>query len=462
MMRRLMLLIICLLPLYRISAQVDTGFTCNDTNDYRSQFSIIPPAITGALPDVAVTAIGQDNYEPVVGIITEDDITDCYVSSDNSASGFVYGSGENTIYLSELNGESGQVRLVLEALILDNEHQYQFEFNQDIVANSEITITATLISFREGYIPSLTLDNGENASAIAMTDLDDFSEGNAAVSATLPMMQAFTLTINPNELGIYALVLDLNLDEIAVDEGIATVSRLEDRSIALVCNDETVFENGLEVSLLDDHAYTATVLANTIDPVLAVVNADDSGFCYDNTPIANYYFADLPSITMTPNRFNAQAEISANSESIILGGRDSAVGDYVLIIEGGILSEENLSDSFEISLTPQLLAQNQLLRAYVFAVDMSLNPILTWQDETGDILSCDSAGNLNLCEQSGDGFLEARLALGINQSLLSVTNNPMLEIPVNNLSNSESIQLRVSADDNTSGAYVLVLHMVTD
>ncbi|GAB5491059.1 MAG: hypothetical protein Phog2KO_12740 [Phototrophicaceae bacterium] len=462
MMRRLIFLILCLLPFYAVSAQVDSNFSCDDTNDYRSQLRIIPPDITGALPDVTVTAIGQDTYEPVLGIITEEDVTDCYIGMENSANGFVYSFGENTVYVSELNGQAGQVRLIFEALILDSEHLYQFEFSQGFADNSETDITATLISFREGYIPSLRLDDGEEANAIDMSNLEDFSEGNSAVSATMSMAQDFSLTIAPNELGIYALVIDLTLQEIAVDDGIATVTRADDRSITLACDDDSVYENGLEVSFPSDNTYTATVLANTIDSVLAVVDADDSGFCYDNAPTANYYFADLPIITMTPNRLNAQADISEDSRHIIFGGRDSAEGDYVLMIEGGNLSEDNLSDIFEISLTPQMMTQNRLLRAYVFAVDASLNPILTWQDATGDLLSCDSAGNPDLCEQENEDFLDASLALGLNRSLLSVSNNPMLEIPVNNLSDLERIQLRVSADEDTSGAYVLVLYVVTD
>ncbi len=467
-MRRLMLLIICILPFHSLSAQTDVDFTCLNTNDYRSQLTITPPEISALLPDVSVSVTGRDNYEPIIGITTSDDVTDCYLSQatladdtlSHSASGLVYGFGANTVYLSELTGEAGQARVMFEALLLDNEHQYHLNLNQDSADTNEIP-TVYLVSMNDTFTPTLSIadaqGNETQAQAVDISELSDFESASSLVSAQLTSTD-ITLTVRAEQIGVYALILDLSLPQVAIDDGIATLNRDEDGAISLECDGETIFENGLEVTLPDDNDYKATVLANNSDAVLT-----HSGLCYDNSPTASYYFADLPSVTMTPNNFNAQAIISAESESIIFGGHDSADGDYVLIIEGGTLGVDDEGDIFEISLTPQMLTQDRLLRAYVFGIDARLNTILTWEDDAGSaLLTCNDAGIAELCEQDLEDFSSASLALGFNQRLLSLSNNPMLEIPVNNTIDTDNIRLRVSADEGTFGAYVLVFHMVTD
>ena len=467
-MRRLMLLIICILQFHSLSAQTDVDFTCLNTNDYRSQLTITPPEISALLPDVSVSVTGRDNYEPVIGITTSDDVTDCYLSQatltddtlSHSASGLVYGFGANTVYLSELTGEAGQARVIFEALLLDNEHQYHLNLSQDSIDTNEIP-SVYLVSMNDTFIPTLSIadaqGNETQAQAVDITELSDFEGASSIVSAQLASAD-ITLTVSAEQIGVYALIIDLSLPQVAIDDGVATLNRDEDGAISLECDGETIFENGLEVTFPDDNDYKATVLANNSDAVLA-----HAGLCYDNSSTASYYFADLPSVTMTPNNFNAQAIISAESESIIFGGRDSADGDYVLIIEGGTVGVDDEGDIFEISLTPQMLTQDRLLRAYVFGIDATLNAILTWEDDAGSaLLTCNDAGIAELCEQDLEDFSSASLALGFNQRLLSLSNNPMLEIPVNNTSDANRIRLRVSAEEETFGAYVLVLHMVTD
>ena len=467
-MRRLMLLIICILPFHSVSAQTDADFTCLNTNEYRSQLTITPPEISALLPDVSVSVTGRDNYEPVIGITTSDDVTDCYLSQatladdtlSHSASGLVYGFGANTVYLSELTGEAGQARVIFEALLLENEHQYQLNLSQDSADAEEIP-TIYLVSMNDTFTPTLSIadaqDNETQTQAVDISELSDFELASSVVSAQLPSTD-ITLTVRAEQIGVYALIIDLSLPEVAIDDGIASINRDEDGAISLKCDGETIFENGLEVTLPDDNDYKATVLANNIDAVLA-----HAGLCYDNSSTASYYFADLPSVTMTPNNFNAQAIISADGESIIFGGRDSADGDYVLIIEGGTFEIDDEGDIFEITLTPQMLTQDRLLRAYVFGIDATLNAILTWEDDAGSaLLICNDAGIAELCEQELEDFSSASLALGFNQRLLSLSNNPMLEIPVNNTNDTDNIRLRVSADAETFGEYVLVLHMITD
>ena len=468
-MRRLMLLIICILPFHSLSAQTDVDFTCLNTNDYRSQLTITPPEISALLPDVSVSVTGRDNYEPVIGIRTSDNVTDCYLSQatladdtlSHSASGLVYGFGANTVYLSELTGEAGQARVMFEALLLDNEHQYHLNLSQDSADAEEIP-TVYLVSMNDKFTPTLSIadaqGNETQAQAVDISELSDFESASSVVSAQLASAGDITLTVRAEQIGVYALIIDLSLPQVAIDDGIATLNRDEDGAISLECDDERLFENGLEVILPDDNDYKATVLANNIDAVLA-----HAELCYDNSSTASYYFADLPSVTMTPNNFNAQARISADGESIIFGGRDSTDGDYVLIIEGGTLEIDDEGDIFEITLTPQMLTQDRLLRAYVFGIDATLNAILTWEDDAGSaLLTCNDAGIAELCEQDLEDFSSASLALGFNQRLLSLSNNPMLEIPVNNTNDTDNIRLRVSADAETFGEYVLVLHMVTD
>src|SRR5690606_19958793 len=261
---------------------------------------------------------------------------------------------------------------------------------QEII-DAEAIPTVYLVALRDTFTPSLSITNAQgNVTQSQPADtsvLDDFTSAISAVSAQLTSAGDITLTVSAEQIGVYALILELNMPQVAIDDGVARVNRDENGTITLDCDGESVFENGLEVSLPDDNDYKATVLVNNIDSVLA-----NSEFCYDNSSTASYYFADLPSVTMTPNNFNAQAIISPENESIIFGGRDSADGDYVLIIEGGTLEIDDEGDIFDISLTPQMLTQNRLLRAYVFGVDDTLNSILTWEDDSDVLLICNEVG----------------------------------------------------------------------
>src|SRR5690606_21427882 len=160
------------------------------------------------------------------------------------------------------------------------------------------------------------------------------------------------LTVNANELGVYALVIELQSGEIQVGDGAANVSVSEEGAISLTCDNSPVFENGMRVWFPDDNAYTATVLGSPIDPVLAVVDDADTGFCYDDSLSTRDDALESPNITIDRDTVYPQAIIAPDDASLVFGGWDSAAGSYILLVEGGSVSADDEGDVFEISLTP--------------------------------------------------------------------------------------------------------------
>src|SRR5690242_10145881 len=66
----------------------------------------------------------------------------------------------------------------------------------------------------------------------------------------------------------------------------------------VTCDNGAQFSNGVEFRVIQMRAgftYTATAIGlNGFDPVLAVLNADGTGLCSDDEPVAASYSVNLP------------------------------------------------------------------------------------------------------------------------------------------------------------------------
>jgi|GEM_PF-6721803 len=482
-MRRVAVLILFLLPGLIVQAQDISNFTCATEETYRSQFAITPPAISDTLTDITITTIGLGNFEPVIGVTTADNFTDCYSNSPEAqyiqltlpdgelqpsftdAAGVVYFPGTNTVHIANANGNTGAAITIFETIIIDGNHSYQIEMTDAMIASGELNVY--LLSLDPNYEPSLTVTDSEGAQtqveSADVTGIAFFGEVRSAVSAPLPQIAGTTtMTVNAGMPGVYALLIEMQSGAIVEGDGIATVAQSEDGTFSLICEAEEIFTNGMRVQFPDDNDYTATVLASPNDSVLALLDDAESGFCYDDSPGSYDYIIDLPSITTELDTINAQAVVTPETDSIVFGGRESAPGDYVLVIEGGEIADSDEGDVFEIPLTPQMKSASAVITAYVFTTEIELDPILTWESENGEPVVCNDAGIPDLCDQEHETFNDSYITLSNGISISGVDFNPMLEIPLDPTVESDSIRLRVTANEETSGQYILVLHLITD
>lgn len=483
-MRRVIVLMVLLVSALSLQAQDSRNFTCPDADSYQSQFTIIPPEISPSLSDITVSALGRGNFEPVLAVTTSDNFVDCYAYSPeaeyiqlvlptgeieaaiSNATGLVYYPGRNSVQIADTNNNTGAVVLVIETVILDENHTYQIEITEGMIA-SDGDLNAYLLSLDPGYQPSLTITDAEGTATEAetadITALTFFGEALSAVSAPLPLITGTaTVTVNADTPGVYALVLELQSGDIVEGDGIATVTQSEEGAFSLSCDSSDIFNNGLSIQFPDDNDYTATVLASPGDPVLAVLDNADSGFCYDDTPAAFDYMVNLPSINLELDILNAQAVISPDTERIVFGGRDSTAGEYVLVVEGGEVSDSDEGDLFDIALTPQMKSATSAIVAYVFTTELELDPILTWESDSAEPVICNDAGIPDLCDQEHEIFDDSYLTVANAVSISGIDFNPMLEILLAPDIEENSIRLRVTANEGTSGEYILVLHLVTD
>ncbi len=483
-MRQTLLIIILFIPAIFAQAQTNRSFNCLDESTHRTQFTIIPPDISEFLNDVSVTALGRGNFEPVIGITASDDLTDCYSyspeaefyelgletgdipSAFTNAAGVVYSFGENTIHIGSVDGDTGAVVVLLEAYIFETEHTYEFNLTEEMLDSGD-NFNVHLVTVADDYEPSLTILDAEGTESLAEASevglFSIYGDATASISAPLPSIPGnVEISVNPNQPGFYALILELQSGDIKIGDGVADVSTSEEGAITLICDDATIFENGMQVFFPDDNTYTATALASSIDPVMAVIDDENTGFCFDDSVEALDYSIDFSLITIERDTVYPQANITAQDNSLILGGHDSAAGAYVLMIEGGNVSDSDDGDIFEITLTPQMLTASDALIAYVFTTEIGLDPILTWLPDNAEPVVCNDAGIPDLCDQDVEAFTDAFLTYRENFSLLGIDYNPMLEVPIDITSETDSIRLQVTAAEDSSGEYILVLYMVTD
>lgn len=483
-MRRVLLMIILLISTIFVQAQTNNNFTCLDETSHRTQFTISPPDISEFVTDVSVTTLGRGNIEPVIGITDAENFTDCYSYSSEAefydvtlpsgyitpsftnASGLVYGLGENTIHIGDSNGGTGAFVVILESFIFETAHNYQFNITEEMLETGEV-LNVYLATVSDEYEPSLTITDADGVEIIAepseigLTSL--YGDASASVGALLPSItDTIGLTINPNQAGTYALIFELQSGAVQLGDGFATVSTSEESTLTLFCDDLSVFENGMRLFFPDDNSYTTTILASSIDPIVAVVDDTDSGFCFDDSPSSLDYSIELPTIILERDIVYPQADITPQDNSLVLGGKESAPGSYLVMIEGGQISGSDEGDIFEIVLTPQMLTASDVLMAYVFTTEIELNPVLTWLADEGEAVVCNDASIPDLCDQEVEDFTDSFLTYGENLSLLGIDFNPMLEIPIDVTADTRSIRLQVTGADESTGEYILVLHMVSD
>lgn len=489
-MHRVWIVFFCLfLPILTSTAQEESAeeFFCPETETaYDPQFTIVPPALDENLLELTVTALGVGNYDPLIGIRPETDIIYCddnapvsesytlslpsgeIPPSVTGANTVVFEFGMNEVYITEQSGNTGGTVVLFEGVIDTLDHTYSLEITDAMVAASEEAF-AYVLPIAGDYVPSLTVTDTEGTSTEAETaDVtleSPFAFTEDAVGTAIPLdLGTVDLTVNANDIGMYTLVLELQSGAVQFGDGVASIETTETGAITLSCDNTPIFDNGLQVAFPDDVTYTATVLATAADPVGAVLNAEDIGTCYDNVSAADFYSVDLPTIQTTRDFVHSQVVVTPEDESVVFGGKASLEDNYVLIIEGGIIDEDDVlgGDMFEVTVTPQMVSSVTNLNVYVMTTEAAFDPLLTWQVDEENTIVCSAAGSEGLCDQDVPDFASSRINIGPNLTLQSINYNPYLEIPISEEMVGSTLPLIVSGTNGTEGGYVLILHFVTE
>ncbi|MEL6403538.1 MAG: hypothetical protein AAFV98_11005 [Chloroflexota bacterium] len=488
-MRRVWILVLCLcLPLLNTSAQesVDEFFCPEIRESYEPQFIVAAPALDENLLDLTVTALGVGNYDPLLGVQTATDaiycndnapISEAYALSLPSgdippavtgANIVLFEFGANTVYVAEQDGGTGATLLLFEGVIDAEDHTYTLEITEAMVAAGGEAF-AYVLPIAGEYTPELTVPDSEGtliqADTVDATLQSPFAFTETAVGAPIPLeVGTVDITVNANEIGMYTLILELQSGEIQFGDGVASIETTEAGAITLSCDNTPIFENGLQVAFPDDLLYTATILGTAADTVGAVMREDGTGICYDDVSAADFYSVDLPSIQTTRNFVHSQAIVTPDDDNLVFGGKESIAGNYVLIVEGGVVDEDDIlgGDTFEVTVTPQMASSVTSLTVYVMTTEAAFDPLLTWQIDEENAIVCSAAGSEGLCDQPLPDFASSRINIGPSLTLQSINYNPYLQIQISDEMVGSTLPFTVSGTNDTQGAYVLIMHFVTE
>ncbi len=296
--------------------------------------------------------------------------------------------------------------------------------------------------------------------AYLMTSFERSSSGDYLI--------AFHIGIGSTEAGQGGhadnLPSDSNRDNVFVDYG-----------IEVICPDGILISNGAEIITDfrpgETHQITALGIG-TFDPLIAVVSPDGDIECVNNSANARVYAANLPTTGIVANSpASARLDIThtgpnSNQYSFIVGDANGGSGEFILLIEGATLNDENRADPYGLRLSPNIQDAARTPSIYMLATNDELDPYLEAVNSearvvrvNGKLLDCDDAGDEALC------FGETPL---INNALISTekskirgkeTSSLLILPPAYVTSTEFAFIIASSYDQQSAGDYILAFHI---
>lgn len=250
--------------------------------------------------------------------------------------------------------------------------------------------------------------------------------------------------------------------------------------MSVTCDNGVSFDNGVEVRVVQmrsGFSYVATAIGiNGFDPVLAVLNEDGNGLCVDDSQDAAAYTISLPSTgTVEPSNLNSQISFSNNTNSaladisLVVGGVNNMSGEFVLLLENMVVTDgDGVGDPFSVRITDDMIASGVPLTAYMISVTNGLDSMIGLidseynflQDNDGNYLACDDAGNSELCWGESVGLSDYYVSRSNGRALGGGPYDAMLLIPLSeDLSGFFVNYAMRSSGGRTFGDYVVAFHM---
>lgn len=372
----------------------------------------------------------------------------------------------------------------------DDPDDYLSVYFDEPVYPTEINIYQT---YNPGAITGIELIAWEDGASIAMRDLPS-SETDCPGIYTVPVIWAnpvaiygLTIYLDQTDIGNWSEIDAVELVGIPLDAGDDSNDQSDNSSSStntisgrtVNCDSGARFDNGIEVravQLRSGYNYTATAIGiNGFDPVLAVLNSQGRGLCTDDDSTAAKYGAWLPTTgEVRPSNTSSRITFANNSNnaftdiSLIVGGLNNQTGEFVLIIEGMVLSSaDGIGDVFSVQLTPGLIKSGVAPSAYMFAVTSGLDPQISSvnqnyeyvRDANKAYITCDNAGYTSCWGSStdlGGGYYVSRssgyVAGGSYDAMLTIPTSAGSEWYFYNYAMQ-------SSGLNSFGDYVVAFHL---
>ncbi len=491
MKRFSLLLLLTLLLVASGWAQDFSLVQCLDETTFSAQAAITLPEISEDAPsEYRITALRSDDVAPLVGVTTAEGDTFCNGGNDGAtfyefsttetaffASGlaaqeFAFDPGQNTVQIGAEDNAPGTYLVVIEGDFFPEDprdHTYSINLAAP-PANEDVALMmpqVLLFALNEETSPALQVMNAEGDAQEAQPTqaqlTTDIAFSERAVRSEVS--EQAQVTVPYTEFGQYALVLIFSSGTAETDQLMATVSESEFGWLDLRCDESIFVENALEILLPDDgETYTVTALdANEDTPVLAAINADDTGSCETTTPEASTYAMTLPDLEIPASQSSAQIT-ATDARRIVAGNQENFGADMALIIEGAVL--EGDSDVYQVRITPGMLNAGAELEIYAIALTTQLDPVLSLDAETSAqfgeeaAIICDNAGESETCYGQSTLLNDYSVMLS-GEELRGYELDASLRLPLFDLPDNTLLPITVSANEGTSGGYVLILHLVT-
>jgi len=470
-------------------AQSTSPITCLDETIYDEQARIVLPEISEESPnEFRITAISNEQIFPVVAVTNPEGDTFCDaddntarfygVDWDDQSSGEAFAGaqevafdpGLNMVQLGAIDDQTGQFFVIVEGEFFADDprdHNYVFSSNAAVSTPEALLFALESDVTEVSHEPALEImPSGEAAEALPPVEaqlITDIEVSEQAVGAEI--LQETSLNVPYVEGGRYALVLIFNTG--SPTPPVATVTESEMGTLALTCDDELLAENALEFMLPDDGVvYTVTALGvDDVDPVLAVVDEQGNGICETDSLAAEAYGVNLPNIQASGNEGSALVEVSADRR-VIVADQTGLGGEFVLLVEGASASAEG--QIFSVRATPGMISAGSSLGLFAIALTTELDPLLALNDETSalfgeeEAIVCEGSGERATCYGEPPRLNDYNLTLADGDILRGYELDPLLRLPLSDVPENIGLPFGVYAQQQTSGDYVLVVHLVTD
>ncbi|MBZ0293949.1 MAG: hypothetical protein K8L99_15395 [Anaerolineae bacterium] len=261
-----------------------------------------------------------------------------------------------------------------------------------------------------------------------------------------------------------------------------TVTVSAQDGISVTCDSGASFDNGVEVTVIQMRAgftYTATAIGiGDFDPILAVLDANGQGLCADNTSDAGSYTVNLPTTGVVPSsRASAQINFSQTSGSnladvsLVVGSVGNTSGEFVLLLEGmAATTADGSGDPFSVQLTPEMANSGVPVTVYMISVTDALDPLVRLvdadgnpvNDDNGDQIYCDDAGDASLCWGQSSSMSSSYATYKGSQRLGGFGADAMLSLPLTGVQFDSGPRYfnyqMTSYQRSTFGDYVVAIH----
>ena len=254
-------------------------------------------------------------------------------------------------------------------------------------------------------------------------------------------------------------------------------------NLTVTCDAGLEISNGTAITIVQMRPgfnYQATVIGiDGFDPVLMVVQENgETGYCNDDDDRAALYTANLPGIgNISGNDSNARISFSQNSNALadmalVVGGYDGTGGEFLLVLEGmAVTAADEQGDPFAVLVTQSMVESGIPFRIYMIGKTTNLDPLMTAvysdfsafiTDENDDLISCDDAGNFELCWGNSLSLSSAQIITASNSRFTGDSADAMLMIDPEEAAQNdlESMTFLMSSyNQQTTGDYVIIFHI---